>query len=168
VRARFLAGLLVVAMGGCGSDTSSPTLSVPFPPVTTPLEGTYALVVTPASGCGLPGAPYELMVVASSFDGGSGTELRVTLTEDDSTLALEMLYDPPGWLQGSIATRTWVLAGETGIYLRASGRGMATDAGSGRAEVESGTMNGDVSVDVGDGDVLTCSSLDHRWALLAR
>lgn len=94
--------------------------------------------------------------------------MRATLPGGDATLVLEMIYSPPGWLQGSVSTRTFVLADASNIFVRASGSGKVSSAPGGRAEVESGRMNGDVSVDVGGGDVLSCSSLEHRWALRAR
>ena len=58
--------------------------------------------------------------------------------------------------------------GSTQIYVRASGTGEVTATTGGRAEVESGTMSGDISVDAGTGEVLTCSSLEHGWSLRAR
>jgi len=161
--------VLVATLSACGSDTPSrPTLSTPFPPVTTPLDGLYDLVITPGAGCGLPGAPYEVSVVVTSLAGSGGTEMRATLPGGDATLVLEMVYSPPGWLQGSVSTRTFVLADASNIFVRASGSGKVSSAAGGRAEVESGRMNGDVSVDVGGGDVLSCSSLEHGWALRAR
>lgn len=169
MRPRTLTVALLATLSACGSDdASSPTLSTPLPPVTTLLEGAYDLVIAPAAGCGLPGAPFEFPVVVGSSAGSGGTELRATLPGGDATLALEMLYAPPGWLQGSVSTRTFVLAGSNEVYVRASGTGQVSSTTGGRAEVESGTMNGDVSVDTGGGDVLTCSSLEHGWALRAR
>jgi len=169
VRRTVPAVLLTVALCACGSDEpTSPDLSNPVPPVTAPLDGVYALVVTPANGCGLPEAPYEIAVEVSTFDGVSGAELHGTILEDEATPVLAMLYSPPGWLQGSISTRSWVTAGESSIFLRASGTGPVSSAAGGRAEVTDGTLAGDISVDVGGGDVLTCSSIEHRFAILAR
>jgi hypothetical protein len=169
VRVPSLGVALLATLFACGSDESSnPAVSTPLPPVTTPLDGSYDLVITPASGCALPGAPYEFPVVASSRSGSAGTELRATLPGNDSTLAVEMLYEPPGWLQGSVATRTFVVVGSNQIYVRASGTGQVTSTAGGRAEVGDGTMSGDVSVDAGSGEVLTCSSLQHHWSLRAR
>jgi hypothetical protein len=161
--------LLVATLAACGSDDSSSlTLSTPPPPVTTLLDGAYDLVLTPAPGCELAGAPYEFAVDVESFAGSEGNELRATLAGDGDSLVLEMLYSPPGWLQGSVSTLDFVDADSAEVFVRASGTGRVTAATGGRAEVESGTMSGDVSVDVGGGDVVTCSSLEHGWSLLAR
>jgi len=169
VRPAIPAVLIAVALCACGSDEpTSPSTSTPVPPVVTPLDGSYTLVVTPASGCGLPEAPYRVAVEATSFPGISGTELHATTEGDDTNLVLAMLYSPPGWLQGSISTRAWATAGESSIFIRASGTGQVSTATGGRAEVKSGTLGGDVSVDVGSGDVLTCSSIEHSFAILAR
>jgi len=169
VRRAIPAALIAVTLGACGSDEpTSPGLSTPVPPVLTPLDGAYTLVVTPASGCGLPEAPYEIDVEASSFNGVSGTELRATPEGDDGNLVLAMLYAPPGWLAGSVSTQSWVTADESSIFIRASGTGQVSSTAGGRSEVQGGTMSGDVSVDVGGGDVLTCSSIEHGFAILAR
>lgn len=159
--------LVLVALGACGSEDSS-TLSSPLPPVTTLLDGAYDLVVTPAETCRLPGAPYVVSVDVRSFDGAGGKELRATLPGGDGTLVLEMLYAEPGTLQGSVSTLDWVAASAHWVFVRASGSGRVTAAAGGRAEVESGTMSGDVQVVGGGGGVITCSSVDHGWALLAR
>jgi hypothetical protein len=161
--------LAIVAVAGCGSDGSndSLTLSSPPPPVTTLLDGAYDLVVTPAQTCRLPGAPYVVRVEVRSLDGAEGKELRGTLPGGDGTLVVEMLYVEPGQLQGSVSTRTWITAAAHDLFVRASGSGRVAAAG-GRAEVESGTMTGDVQVIGRGGGVLTCASIDHAWALLAR
>jgi hypothetical protein len=162
--------LALVALAGCGSEDSpsSPTLSSPLPPVTTPLDGSYDLVLTPAETCRLPGAPYVVRVEVRSLEGTGGEELRATLPGGDGTLVLEMLYAEPGALEGSVSTLDWVAAGASWLFVRASGSGRVTAAAGGRAEVESGTMTGDVQVVGSGGGVLTCTNADHRWALLAR
>jgi hypothetical protein len=167
MRRSAFALLVLVALAACGSD-GSPTLSSPLPPVTTLLDGAYDLVVTPADTCRLPGAPYVVPVEVRSLDGAGGKELRATLPGGDGTLVLEMLYVETGRLQGSVSTLDWVAAGAHRLFVRASGSGRVAAAAGGRAEVESGTMTGDVQVIGSGGGVLACSSVDHAWALLAR
>jgi hypothetical protein len=171
MRPSALVLLALVALSGCGSNDSPtlPALSSPLPPVTTLLDGAYDLVVTPAEACGLPRAPYVIRVEARSLDGVGGKELRATLPGGDGSLVLEMLYVGPGQLQGSVSTLTWVAAGADELFVRASGSGQVTAASGGRrAEVQSGTMSGDVSVIVDGGGDRTCTSPEQRWSLVAR
>lgn len=166
--APLLLGVLAATLAGCGSSDDGPTLSTPPEPVTTLLEGDYELVIIPGEGCGLPEAPYELGVEVESFTGPGGDELRATLSGGDEALVLEMLYARPGLLEGAVSTRMPVPGGPSALFVRASGSGAVTAAASGRAEVEAGTMNGLVRVTLVSGDEVSCTSLDHGWALRAR
>ena len=157
----------VLALAGCGEE--SPTLSTPLPPVTTLLSGTYELMVRPAAACGFPGAPYAVRVEVASGTTGGHTELRATLPGGDATLGLEMLYDPPGFLAGSIGTQDPVVfIGGAVVYLRNAGSAAVSLAAGGRAEVAEGTMTGDIGVSLGGQDYAVCSAENHGWELRAK
>ena len=159
--------VFALALAGCGEEP--PTLSTPLPPVTTLLSGTYDLVVKPDAACGFPGAPYTVRVEVVSGTTGGHTELRATLPGGDPTLGLEMLYDPPGFLGGSIGTRNPVVfSGGAEVYLRNAGSAAVSLATGGRAEVAEGTMAGDIGVSLGGQDYAVCSAENHGWELRAR
>jgi hypothetical protein len=161
----------VVALAGCGSDGDgdSPTLSTPPPPVTTPLNGSYDLMIVPAAACGLPAAPYVLVVDVTSFATGTGTELRATLPGGGDALTLDMLYPVPGQLQGALSTRSDVpLTATTWLRLRNNGSGIVSLAADGRAELLNGTMAGEVVYYPDEVASFPCTSPHHSWSLVAR
>ena len=124
---------MTAVLAGCGSDSggSSPTLSVPPPPVSQPLNGSYDLVVVPAAACSLPGTPYVLQVEVTSFATLAGTELRATLPAGGDALTLDMLYPMTGRLQGALSTRAEVpLTANTWVRLRNTGAGTVSLAAS--------------------------------------
>jgi hypothetical protein len=171
MKTRLGVAMLLALLAACGSDEDSPTGSTPVPPVTTLLDGRYVLVVRPAAACQMPDAPYELEVEVDSFRGSDGDELRATLEGGDPTLVMEMLYSPPGVVSGSISTLrdgVPVPDGPSSLVLITTGTGVVTSAGSGRAEIAEGTLTGDITVGLGDGDALRCMSLEHGFSLLAR
>ena len=97
---RLLPVAMLLAFAGCGSDGDGggglpPTVSTPPPPVTVPLDGPYDLVVSPAPGCNLPGAPYTVRVTVTTFVTGSGTQLRGTLPTGGDFLALDRVMPVP-------------------------------------------------------------------------
>jgi hypothetical protein len=168
------AGLLLVALAGCGGDsgTNPGPISTPTPPFTGPVTGSYDLVIVPAAACGFPAGPYQFAMVAQQLaqTGSPGTtNLRVTLANGDYNVALEMQFPTPGVVRGSIATQQAALLNENlAIYLRGVGTGTESAASGGRGEILDGTMVGDVRVYVNDLVVGTCTSADHRWSLRAR
>jgi hypothetical protein len=161
----------MVALAGCGEDSgggSSPTLSTPPPPVSQPLNGSYDLVVVPAAACGLPEAPYVLLVQVTSFATTAGTELRATLPIGGDALTLDMLYPTTGRLQGALSTRSEVpLTTTTWVRLRNTGSGIVSLSATGRSELLDGTMAGEVAFFT-ELSALTCMSDDHSWSLVAR
>ena len=161
----------MVALAGCGEDNgggNSPTLSTPPPPVSQPLNGSYDLVVVPAAACGLPEAPYVLLVQVTSFTTTAGTELRATLPIGGDALTLDMLYPTTGRLQGALSTRSEVpLTTNTWVRLRDTGSGIVSLSPGGRAELLNGTMAGEVTFFT-ELSALTCTSADHSWSLVAR
>jgi hypothetical protein len=172
---RLLLVAALVALAACGSDDDSggsgpPTISTPPPPVSTPLNGTYDLVVEPDGVCDLPSAPYVLTVNVTTFATGSGDELRGTLPGEGTRLTLDMLYPMTGRLQGSLSTQPGGVPLPAGgwLYLRDSGLGLVSLAASGRAEVVDAVMAGDVSYSADGATFITCSSQEHGWALVAR
>jgi hypothetical protein len=161
----------VLALAGCGSDGNgnAPTLSTPPPPVTIPLNGSYDLVIVPNEACGLPAAPYVLVVDVTSFATGTGTELRATLPGGGDALTLDMLYPMPGWLQGALSTRSDVpLTATTWLRLRNTGSGIVSLASDGRAELLDGTMAGEVVYYPDEVAAVPCTSSAHSWSLVAR
>ena len=166
--------LMLVTIAGCGSDGNGgggfpPTVSTPPPPVTVPLDGTYDLVVDPAAACSLLGAPYVVRVEVTTFPTESGDQLRGSLPTGGDQLTLDMLYPTPGYLQGSLSTRspTPIEAGGF-LFLRVNGVGQVSLSTDGRAQIVAGVMVGDVRYDPDGGSPFNCSSNDHRWALLPR
>jgi hypothetical protein len=169
---------MLVGLAGCGSDnggggpptmTGPPTISTPPPPVTVPLNGSYSLVVTPAAGCTLPGAPYTVGVNVTTFATSSGDELRGTLPTGGDSLTLDMLYPVPGRLQGSLSTRARTpIPGAGQLFLRDTGRGLVSLSPAARAEVLDGVMLGEVTYSPDGVNVFSCSSTTHGWALVAR
>ena len=164
-----LVGILV-ALAGCGSeDDGNPTLSTPLPPVTTPLNGAYDLEIAPDASCGLPAAPYVLPLEVASYAAQAGNELRATLPGGGTTLVLEMLYDAPGRLQGALSTESAVpLTESTWLRLRNNGVGSVSESDEGRPEVRGGIMAGEVTYYPDASSVLTCTSSEHSWSLIAR
>jgi len=172
MRRTLLPAAMLLALAGCGSDDEGgggfpPSVSTPPPPITVPLNGTYDLEVTPAPGCNLPGAPYTVRVTMTTF--ASGTELRGTLPSGGDFLTLDMLYPVPGQLQGSMSTRgPTPITGGGLLFLRVNGAGLVSLSGDARAQVLDGVMLGDVTYYPDGVSAFTCSSTDHRWALLPR
>jgi hypothetical protein len=172
---RLISVVMLVALAGCGSDSNNgggfvpPTVSTPPPPVDVPLAGAYDLVVAPAAGCSLPGAPYTLRLNVTTFSARGVDELRATLPDGGDALALDMLYPVPGTLQGSLSTRAPVpIPGAGQLFLRDNGWGLVSLAPGARAEVLDGVMVGDVTYYPDGVSAFTCSSTDHSWALVAR
>jgi hypothetical protein len=171
---RLLLAAMLVALAGCGSDGDGgggipPSVSTPPPPVTVPLDGPYDLVVSPAPGCNLPGAPYTVRLTVTTFVTGSGTQLRGTLPTGGDFLALDMLYPVPGQLQGSMSTRAPTPIPDAGLlFLRVNGWGLVALSDDARAEVPDGVMLGEVTYYPDGVSAFTCSSTDHGWALLPR
>jgi len=175
---RLIPVVMLVALAGCGSNdngseavppTGPPTISTPAPPVTVPLDGAYDLVVTPAAGCALPGAPYVVRVNVTTFATGSGDELRGTLPAGGDALTLDMRYPGPGRLQGSLSTRAPTpISGGGLLFLRNTGWGLVSLSLGARAELLDGVMMGDMTYYPDGETAFTCSSTDHGWALMAR
>jgi hypothetical protein len=168
--------VMLVALGGCGSDSNNsggsgpPTVSTPPPAVTVPLNGAYDLTLSPADSCGLPDTPYVLPVNVTTFATGRGSELRGTLSTGGDDLTLDMLYPAPGLLQGAISTRTegTPLPAGGSIFLRDNGTGWVSLSADARAELIDGTMVGDVFYTSTDGFSYFCQSDSHSWSLIAR
>ena len=163
--------LLVLVLGGCGSDpgTSPGPLATPSPPFTGPVTGDYDLVITPAAACGFPAGPYSAFVQAQQLGTAARPELRATLPEGNSLLEMEMVFTSPGVLRGSISTQQEITIdnGFT-LFLRNVATGTVSAASGGRAEVRDATMNGEVQLSRDDADLGTCASASHHWALRPR
>ena len=165
---------MILALGGCGSDGDGngggpPTLSTPPPPVRTPLNGAYDLVIAPAASCGLADAPYVLSLNVSTFATGSGNELRGTLPSGGNELVLDMLYPLPGQLQGALSTRSTVpLATGGALHLRGNGSGVVSLSADGRGELLDGEMVGDIAYYPEGASGRICTGPGHSWSLLAR
>ena len=163
--------LLVLVLGGCGSDpgTSPGPLATPSPPFTGPVTGDYDLVITPAAACGFPAGPYSAFVQAQQVGTAARPELRATLPGGNSLLEMEMVFTSPGVLRGSISTQQEItIANGFTMFLRNVGTGTVSAAYGGRAEVRDATMNGEVQLSQGDADLGTCASENHHWALRPR
>jgi len=160
------------ALGGCSSDGSGnglPTVSTPPPPITTPLNGSYDLVIAPAPSCGLADTPYVLPVSVATFATGGGNELRATLPNGGDDLALDMLYPAPGQLQGALSTRSTVRLPAGGrLFLRANGSGWVSLSAEGRAEILEGPMIGDIAYYPDGVSGRLCVRDNHAWSLVAR
>ena len=170
MKAKLSLVVMMAALAGCGSDSggSSPTLSVPPPPVSQPLNGSYDLVVVPDAACALPGTPYVLQVQVTSFATQAGIELRATLPAGGDALTLDMLYPMTGRLQGALSTRAEVpLTANTWVRLRNTGAGTVSLSAGGRSELLDGTMAGEVTFFT-EISAITCTSADHFWSLVAR
>jgi hypothetical protein len=163
--------LAAVWLAGCGADTvvSPPTVADPIPPVEAKLVGSYTLSIHPDPICGLPAGPHALAVAASSVGGSSKPELRVTLPSGDTTLTVEMLYEPVGHLRGSIGTIEPVLF-QSGfeLYVRGVGEADVSLAADGRGEILDGKMFGDVEVLSRGASFGLCTAPAHRFSLRAR
>jgi hypothetical protein len=162
----------LVVLGGCSSDgdgNGPPTVSTPPPPVTTPLNGSYDLVIAPAPSCRLADTPYVLPVNVATFATGAGNELRATLPTGGDELALDMLYPAPGQLQGSLSTRDAVpLPAGGALRLRGSGSGWVSLSTEGRGEIRDGPMIGDITYYPDGVSGRLCTRDAHSWSLLAR
>jgi hypothetical protein len=174
-RARRAAALLGLAfLAACGSDSPTdpdddPTIGTPIPPSTAPVVGAYTLSVLPDPSCGLPVGPHSVAVQAAAAGTASRPELRVTLPGGDTTLTMEMLYESPGRLHGSIGTIAPVaVGGGLSLFVRGVGEAEVSQAGGGRGEIADGRLVGDVELLRGAASLGTCPSVSHRFALRAR
>jgi hypothetical protein len=169
---RLALAVTLVALGGCSSDgdgSGPPTVSTPPPPGTTPLNGSYDLVIAPAPSCGLADTPYVVPVNVSTFATGRGNELRATLPSGGDDLTLDMLYPAPGRLQGSLSTRNTVPLPAGGrLFLRDNGSGWVSLSTEGRAEILDGPMVGDIAYYPDGVSGRLCVRDNHSWSLVAR
>ncbi|MFI5007260.1 MAG: hypothetical protein ACHQKZ_07455 [Solirubrobacterales bacterium] len=163
--------LLLLALGGCGSDsgTDPGPIATPSPPFTGPVTGAYDLLITPAAACGFPAGPYSVVVQAQQVGPTNRPELRATLAGGSALLVMEMLFTSPGVLRGSISTQQPLdIANGFTLFLRNVGMGTVSAGAGGRGEVRDAPMNGDVQIDRNNTDLGTCTSSSHRWSLRPR
>ncbi len=167
-----LAALLPMT-AACGKSSpagpTDPAPSEPVPPVTAAVAGTYALAIVPDPACGLPTGPQGIVmdVVATASAGHTG--IRGTLPGGDSTLSLELVYDAPGHLHGSVGTATEITyASGLYVYVRGIADGTVSLATNGRGEITDGPLVGEVEISNDDVVFGDCTSTRHRWSLRAR
>jgi hypothetical protein len=157
------------ALAGCGSAGSS-TLATPLAPVTAPISGAYRLSIRPDPACAaLPPGPHAIDVVAAAAGTSARPELRVTLPGGDASLSVEMLYEAPGRLRGSIGTQLPILfPNGYWLFVRAVGEARVSVAADGRGEIVDASLAGEMLVGVDEGWLGDCSSLAHRFSLRTR
>ena len=168
--------LLIVPMcslAACGGAPMGPT---PVPsPSSTPVPGgvvagTYVLQIDPAPGCLVPAGPHRVGVLASATGTSAQPGVRVLPAGGGSALELEFLY-LDNLLRGGLGTTEQGILTADGLrlYMRTIGTGAVTHVGSGRGQVLSGTMFGDLAFSRPSDDELTslgvCTSTGHRWRL---
>ena len=175
VRAGLLAATLATApftVAGCGSSSPvAPSVEPPAAPVPGGVvAGAYFLQIDAGAGCLVPAGPHRVPVVASPTGTPAQPGVQVLPAAGGSALQLEFLYASDTLRGGLGTTEQGVLtAGNLRLYLRTIGTGAVTHLGSGRGEVLSGTMFGELAFSrPGDGELTTlgvCTALDHRWKL---
>ena len=121
------------------------------------MTGAYVLQIEPAAGCAVPAGPHSIAVIASP----TGTtaqpgSAQVLPASGGSALELEFLY-VGDVLRGGLGTTDEgsLTAGNLRLYMRTIGTGPVTHLGSGRGEVLSGTMFGDLAFSRPGDDELT-------------
>jgi hypothetical protein len=134
--------------------------------------GTYTLHIDPAPGCLVPAGPHRLAVLASATGTAAQPGVRVLPAGGGSALELEFLY-LDNLLRGGLGTTEQGIVTSDGVrlYMRTIGSGAVTHVGSGRGQVLSGTMFGDLAFSRPSDEELTslgvCTSTGHRWRLIS-
>jgi hypothetical protein len=162
---------LAVCLAACGGDTlvSPSTAPTPIAPVEAKLVGGYTLSIRPDPICGQPAGPHLIAVTASSAGSSTKPELRVTLPGGNTTLTVEMLYEPTGHLRGSIGTIEPVpFQSGFELFVRGVGEADVSLAADGRGEILDGKMFGDVEVSNHGASFGLCTAPAHRFSLRAR
>jgi hypothetical protein len=171
VRASVWLAASAACLAGCGGDTLilPPTVATPIAPVEARLVGPYTFAIVPDPICGLPAGPHQIAVSASSTGTAAKPELRVTLPGGDTTLTVEMLYEPAGHVRGAIWTIEPILF-QSGffLFLRGVGEADVSLAADGRGEIVDGKMFGDVEVLNHGASLGLCTAPAHRFSLRAR
>jgi hypothetical protein len=177
VLARLPAPTIAAALclgAGCGSTGGSPMAPSESPPAAPipggVVAGAYVLQIEGAAGCLVPLGPHRIPVVASPTGTPAQPGVQVLPAAGGAALELEFLHVADTLRGGLGTTEQGVLtAAGLRVYLRTIGTGAVTHLGSGRGEVLSGTMFGELAFSrPGDGELTTlgvCTALEHRWKL---
>lgn len=172
------AGLVLVALAGCGDATGPTPGASPSPASRVPggtLAGSYLLELTPGPACnGGVRTTFHVELAAAPtarYAAVQGTH-AVDARRDRTALEMELITTS-NTIRGGVGTRhDGVLSQEdVQVFVHAIAEGNVTSFPGGRGEVLDGTLRGTLAFSAPggrEGDLGSCTVADHRLRLTTR